>query len=373
MNQLSSLLRRSSRKDSFINERLSKQNGFGNLGEKPNVTTTFKLKSEDKHHYVALRSEAPRLSCAPVLALDISKKDVEVFDGESFWKVERKSVADLLKNKPSKVFLESTGMYHRLVADCFLKEGVPVFEVNTRKLKRFRDQYSEDVKTDARDAEVIWHFGKTFKHKRVDVLSSHFEPLLRRHKIVSDVASKWKVFAESAKTAGEDDNVKLVVDQVKGLQAEKRKIIRELEKRLPEELCTEFGVLLSAVLLSFRPGRFPTSTRWASYLGFKLRQYESGSIVKPRRLSKRGNIEARKLLYLAVMCKIRYKREPIYSYYKKKKEKGKPGRVVMVACMRKLARRFWATVQLYPELQKQENECEQGNDDAGNHPLVGLA
>ncbi|WP_192982964.1 IS110 family transposase, partial [Pseudomonas sp. EggHat1] len=49
-----------------------------------------------------------------------------------------------------------------------------------------------------------------------------------------------------------------------------------------------------------------------------------------------GRSEVRKVLYMATLSAIRSHNEVVYSFYRRLKEQGKPGKVAVVACMRKL-------------------------------------
>lgn len=320
--------------------------------------------SKDTCHYVALHpcaSHVPRLSCTPVLALDISKHTIEAYDGKKVRKVGRALAGVLLTLRPQKVYLESTGVYHRSVVQMFLDNNIAVFEVNARKFKQYRQQLYEDVKTDRLDCEAMWKFAQLFDCRRLQSVGSDVEPLLRKRKMLSDCVRKWRVFLESARENKEGQNVLFFKEQIKNFEREKRLIDKELSEGLPSELVDRFGVMLTASLLNCHPERFRNRFEWCSFLGLKLRQYESGSIERPRKLSKRGGGEFRRLLYLKVMSDLRYNREPMRSYFEKKKVEGKHGRMAMIACMRRMAKWFWA----------QERDLRQNLNTCKKTPLAG--
>lgn len=298
--------------------------------------------SESTHHDIVLHDSVPPLDCASALALDISKNSIEIFNGKTHQVILVSEKEKLLQYRPAKVFLESTGMYHRPIVRFLQKNNVQVYEINTFKFKKFREQMSPDVKTDKQDVGAMWRFARLFQHKQLFDLNNPLEPLLRRYRLISQTVAKWKVFKESCVVNEECGNVLWIDEHVKYLNQERGKVEVELRKLVPVFLVEEFGLLLTAHLLQVEPLRFPSSRHFVSVLGLKLRTYESGSIVRRRCLSRRGNSDARRLLYLRVMNALRYGREPYCAYFHSLKGRGKVGRMAMVATMRKMARRFWA-------------------------------
>lgn len=310
-------------------------------GKKP-VMQELKVINKSKHQYVALHPQVPRLSCASTLVIDISKNKFDVFDGVRCYSFETGNVDELLKLNPGRVFLEKTGVYHKPVTRVLLGAGVRVFEVNTRRFKRYREQLFDGVKTDRNDVRAMWEFAKLFKCQPISQLESPFNSLLRKHRMLGSNVRAWKVFLESARINEEEGNIVFFKEQIRKFEAEQRKIVRELKLVLPRFLVDEFGTILTATLLSIGPERYSSSKRWVSGLGFKLRQYESGSIAKQRKLSKQGSSDARRLLCLSVMVALRRKRSPYFEYAERLRGRGKVGYWVMVAVMRKMARVFWA-------------------------------
>ncbi len=288
---------------------------------------------------LGLQNPRARLA-TPRLVLDIGKHKVKTFDGKKVCEVGTQELDKLLINKPRSVFLECTGMYHRPITRFLLAHHIKVYELNQYRFKKYREQLRQDVKTDAGDVRAMWEYSHLFSHKEIKSVGNPTETLLRKRRLISETITHWKTFMESCIINQETELVSYIKERVQGLERERGLLELELAKHVPEILVKEYGLVLSALLSYLDPHRFPTSKHWTSYLGFKLRTYESGTIKHKRCMTKRGNAEARRLLYLLAMNRLK-KKGWERAFYDRLKGYGKPGKVVMVALMRKLAARYW--------------------------------
>lgn len=83
--------------------------------------------------------------------------------------------------------------------------------------------------------------------------------------------------------------------------------------------------------------RFPTEKQIVAYFGMNPTIGQSGTSIKRRsRLQKKGNPRVRNILFMTVLTMIRFKVDPIHSFYQKKVDEGKPKLVAVGAAMRKL-------------------------------------
>ena len=95
--------------------------------------------------------------------------------------------------------------------------------------------------------------------------------------------------------------------------------------------------------------RFSNSKKLVAYFGMNPTICQSGKSLKRKsRLQKKGNAIVRHKLYLAVFCIIGRKKGPLYKYYTRLVDAGKPKMVAMGATMRKLL------VVIYAMLKNQE-------------------
>ena len=88
--------------------------------------------------------------------------------------------------------------------------------------------------------------------------------------------------------------------------------------------------------------RFETRESLVAYVGVNPNIYQSGQLNGLHyRISKKGNKRLRFLLYLAVTCNLRSKKNnPIKSFYEKKKQQSNPlpSKAAKIACTTKLIR-----------------------------------
>jgi transposase len=83
--------------------------------------------------------------------------------------------------------------------------------------------------------------------------------------------------------------------------------------------------------------RFPNSKKFVAYFGMNPTVNQSGTKKKNRsHLQKRGSGVVRHKLFMATLCMIRYDDSPIYGFYHRLVDAGKPKLVAVCAAMRKL-------------------------------------
>jgi transposase len=103
-----------------------------------------------------------------------------------------------------------------------------------------------------------------------------------------------------------------------------------------------FGPLVTAYLIALlSSGTFQRSDSFVAFVGLDLRVRESGKFKGRRRLSKRGDPEARRLLYMAalVACRVQGPFKELYEHYI---SRGFSRTEATVFVARKLARTAWA-------------------------------
>lgn len=98
--------------------------------------------------------------------------------------------------------------------------------------------------------------------------------------------------------------------------------------------------------------RFPTHKHFVSYCGFDVSEKTSGtSLSKVPHITKKGNRVLRNIFYVMVLTNIRNKTE-VSKFFHRLKDKGKHGRVCVVATARKLA------IKAYYDMKKCHEEPE---------------
>ena len=91
---------------------------------------------------------------------------------------------------------------------------------------------------------------------------------------------------------------------------------------------------------------FTHPDQFVAYVGLDVRVRDSGAHVGRRRLSKRGQPELRRLLYLCAQANLRRRDpgNPFKAQYERERAKGLSSTAALNAVARKLARTAWSLV-----------------------------
>jgi len=96
----------------------------------------------------------------------------------------------------------------------------------------------------------------------------------------------------------------------------------------------ETAIVLEAYIGDVK--RFPNAKKIVAYFGLNPSLHQSGKSKRKSRLQKKGSPIVRQKLFMAVLCIISNKVGPIYRYYQRLVDSGKPKLVAICAAMRKL-------------------------------------
>ena len=99
-------------------------------------------------------------------------------------------------------------------------------------------------------------------------------------------------------------------------------------------ISVETAILLEAYIGDVH--RFPNAKKMVAYFGMNPTVSTSGTSKRSSYLQKKGNARVRHKLFMAVLTMIRCQIDPIYGYYKRLVDAGKPKLVAIGAAMRKL-------------------------------------
>jgi transposase len=246
---------------------------------------------------------------------------------------------------PECVLLEATGGYEFKLVERLLAEGLPVVVVNPRQVRQFARATGRLAKTDAIDAEILAHYAEAMTpEQRVmpDAQTRKLKALLsrRRQLLVMMVAEgNRSAHAIDVVRRGIALTVKCLKKQLAMLDRELQAFIREtpvwnakvkLLRSVPG-----VGAVASATLLAELPelGRL-NRKKIAALVGVAPFNRDSGTL-RGRRMIWGGRAPVRATLYMCALVAIR--RNPVIrTYYRRLHAAGKPSKVALVACIRKL-------------------------------------
>ncbi len=264
------------------------------------------------------------------------KNDDEGIDG----------VLGLLKGRAvALVVLEATGGYERQILASLLGAGIPAVAVNPRQVRDFAKAMGKLEKTDAIDARMLSKFAAVARlHVRPRVSAEVEEVqgwLTRRRQLVE------MLVAEKNRTQHAKHGVlKSIREHIEWL----KKRIRDSEKDLQEILsdAPEWNAEVELIDSIKGLGRITALTilaavpelgtlnrkKIAKLVGVAPLARDSGTL-RGKRTCWGGRADARACLYMAALVAARFD-DTIRCFYRRLVFAGKPKKLALVACMRKL-------------------------------------
>lgn len=254
----------------------------------------------------------------------------------------------------SNCVMEASGVYYLQLAIYLHEQGMIVSVVNPLTIKRFSQMRLMRAKTDKKDAAIIAEYGKVEKPlqwkpraahmlqmQQLQALQDNFTNQLVRLKNQSEAfeLSGIKNKVGQQLLSKELDHIKKQIDL---LDVELTKITLEFHKDLFKRLQTIKGIgkrtAMTLILITDGFTRFENSKQLCAYIGLSPRIFESGTSVKGKaKICKMGMARMRKLLYVCAMSAIGCNKA-CKEMYSRLTEKGKNGKLALIAVANKLIR-----------------------------------
>jgi transposase len=258
----------------------------------------------------------------------------------------RSVVRGLRKENVALAVLEATGGLEQPAAADLALAGVPVAIVNPRQVRDVRGLATGKLaKTDRIDAAVLAHFAEAVRPEPRPLADEHARELsavvLRRRQILAMTTAE----ANRARTAPKAMR-KRIEAHLRWLRKELVRVDGELERVVKESLVWKeraallmsvpgVGPTLSATLLAELPElEYLDRRRLAALVGVAPLNRDSGTLRGIRTVWG-GRSGVRTTLYMATLCATRHN-PAIREFYGRLVASGKPKKVALTACMRKL-------------------------------------
>jgi transposase len=252
----------------------------------------------------------------------------------------------LSSNGPVQIICEATGGYERSVVDVLQSSAIPVSVVNPRQVRDFARAQGRLAKTDRLDAKVLSDYGLAVKPMVTPPRSKahrQVEAWVQRRRQLVDMLQMERCRLKQAPDAPLRNHIRSSIRTHETQIARAEKILAELINQVPElaaavqRLCQVKGVaMISALsLLAAMPelGRL-NRNQAAALAGVAPFNRDSGTL-RGRRTIWGGRATAKTTLYMVALVAARY--NPMFRvFYKRLRSKGKPGKVALVAVMRKM-------------------------------------
>jgi len=288
------------------------------------------------------------------VGIDVSQRRLEIclWPGGETWSVEYEEgglkalIARLSALSVARVVLEATGKVEALAVATLAAAGLPVAVVNPRQVRDFARATGRLAKTDRLDAEVIARFAEAVRPKVGEVKDAERERLsellARRRQLLGMLTAEQN----RLRTTQDPALRKGLLAHIRWLERALGEVDEELSGRLrqsplwraKEELLRSVpgvGPVTTLTLIAELPelGQL-TRREVAALVGVAPLNRDSGG-RRGQRTTWGGRAPVRSALYMAALVGSR-RNVVLSAHYRRLRLAGKPPKVALVACMRKL-------------------------------------
>ena len=288
------------------------------------------------------------------IGIDVSKQLLEVAMHESQFRYRCPNTsrafaelrAELIALRPARIVLEATGGLEKPVVAALHAAGLPVVVSNPRQVRAFAKAIGQLAKTDRLDATVLAHFAAAIKPPLRPLKSKEeqeLEALMGRRGQLVDMLVAEKNRRHSATSEVVRETIKEHIDWLEEQIAE---LDDQLQSRLESssewqnkdailQSVPGIGPVVSFSLLADLPELGTLNRQRISKLvGVAPLNCDSGQQRGVRHIFG-GRARVRSMLYMAALTALRFN-PVIKEFYQRLIGKGKPHKVALTACMRKL-------------------------------------
>jgi transposase len=290
-----------------------------------------------------------------VIGIDISTERLDIADSQLGIEREVEYTVESIKSKilrlikePSEtlVVCEATGGLEYLLVDAIHDAKVDVVVANPARVRDFAKGHGYFEKSDAIDAQMLQLYGQQVKvslAKPRTLEERNFIALSRRRtqllQLISQESNRYRQCMDPQAKAFVEEMVKILKSQLKTVDSAIEKCLEKQAKTNPNidviRSVPGVGVVMTSTLVAELPELGSLSrAKIAKLVGVAPMIKQSGkSDGKRRARGGRGNV--RRVLYMAALVATQ-KNPVIKRCYTKLLASGKPKKLALVACMRKL-------------------------------------
>jgi transposase len=284
--------------------------------------------------------------------VDVSKETLDIATSDEITTRipnTREGISQWLVSLPqgSKIALESTGRYHEAFLDLALAAGFDVYMVNGHQLHHYRQAVGPRAKTDVHDAQLLRRYLCHEHDQLTSVIPLNEQQkrlwqLLKRRAMLIKMRTQLTLAMKGdcefqCISQGPVNEMNLAIKKVEELMFALAKS-QNWERAIAHcRSVPGIGPLNALALVTcFHRGTFQRVDQFIAYLGLDVRVRDSGRLRGKRKLTKRGEPELRRLLYMAAWS---FAKHPKFrSLYEQMRNRGLSATAANVAMARKLAR-----------------------------------
>jgi transposase len=294
------------------------------------------------------------MSAQIMVGIDVSKAHLEVgvLPTEEVWREasEPTAISHLVKRlvrlAPKLVVMEASGGLEIPVVAGLARAGLPVVVVNPRQVREFARATGQLAKTDRIDALMLALFGDRVRPEvrpLPDDVAQAFDALLARRRQLVAILAEEKTRLKQARSrevaTGIQRHIRWLENEIKDVEGGLKKSVRDspVWKAKDNLLRSAPGVgrIVSFTLLGDLPelGRL-NRKQIAALAGVAPHAADSGTL-RGKRIIWGGRASVRQSLFMAALAACRC--DPGFrAFHDRLISSGKPPKVALVACMRKL-------------------------------------
>ena len=288
------------------------------------------------------------------VGIDVAKAqvDVAIRPTNDRWEIPRdeagirKLVSQMKTLEPVMVLLEASGSLELPLVAALAAESVPVVVVNPRQVRDFARATGKLAKTDALDAAVLAHFAEAVRPPVRPLRDAETQLLnsmaARRHQVMTMLVSEKNRLSAATTVAVRpriEAHIAWLERELDDLDEGLRQTLRQspVWREKDDLLRTVPGVgeQLSLTLLAYLPELGTLDRRQiAALVGVAPFNRDSGTL-RGKRTVWGGRARVRAALYMGALVASRFN-PVIQDFYQRLLAAGKPKKLALTACMRKL-------------------------------------
>lgn len=287
------------------------------------------------------------------IGIDVSKATLDVYilphNKHMQFKNDSKHIQKLVKKFLSfssvNVVMEATGGYEKTVAYALAKANICVSVINPRQVRDFGRAFGQLAKTDKIDAKTIALFAERIQPKANVAWNENQQKIAENNTRRRQLVEMITMERNHLEMANEEAK-KSIETVLKTLEKELNKINRALEEVIERDSQLSnknallksikgVGPTVAAGIIAELPEIGNINARQISALaGLAPFNRDSGTL-RGKRCIWGGRASVRRPLYMATLVAMRFNWQ-IKKFYDRLCEAGKPKKLAMIACMRKL-------------------------------------
>ena len=252
------------------------------------------------------------------------------------------------------IAMEATGKYYLGLALHLYEQEYPVYVINPFKIKHHAQSKLKRVKTDSEDAKLIADFCEVHKLKPWQPDSPIIAKLQEFSALQALLIQAKTRLKNQMQSSTEIEVQKIQKAQIKQLEKQIEKIQSQMKACVQQdvELTKQMALLTTIKGLGEKTSielithikdiyRFDNAKALACYSGLVPQIQQSGSSLNRSSLSKMGNANLRKCLYMPAVNSIAY--NPVLKAFADNlRKRGVAGKKIVAAVMRKLIHLVYA-------------------------------